>query len=194
MTKVKEFDYKKEFNKYKKKAQDVLKDNEKLDELMKSTEEKLKTVPTVGEYLAYIPLFLDMLKSYVAGEYKELPTGSLIAICAVLLYFVSPIDLIPDFIPVLGYVDDIGVILASLTLVKSDLDIYKNWRKNKPIDVTAKPKKAVKKVVKQIETKTKPIKQKVAKAKVKAKVGVAKTVAKHKVKTAAKKVKKAVKK
>lgn len=193
MTKTKEFDYKKEFNKYKKKAQGVLKDNEKLDELMKSAEEKLKTVPTVGEYLAYIPLFLDMLKSYASGEYKEIPTGSLIAICAVLLYFVSPIDLIPDFIPVLGYVDDIGIILVGLTLVKSDLDIYRNWRKNKPIDVMAKPKKVVKEAVKEIESKTKPIKQKVAKVKAKAKVNTAKKKVEHKAKSVVKKVKKAIK-
>lgn len=167
---TKSFNYKKEFDKYKTKAQNVLKDSEKLEDLIRTAEDKLKTLPTVGEGLSYIPLFLDMLRSYAAGEYKEIPTGTLIAICAMLLYYISPIDLIPDIIPVLGLADDAGVIIAGLTLIKSDLDIYKNWRKNKPIDVTAKPKKAVKKVIKQIETKTKPIKKKIVKAKTKAKV------------------------
>ena len=118
---------------------------------LKAAEERLKTIPTVGEGLSYIPTFLDMLRSYVAGEYKEIPTGTLIAITAMLLYYISPIDLIPDFIPVLGIMDDAALVIAGLTLVKSDLDIYKNWRSHKPIDVTAKPKKAVRKVVKQIE-------------------------------------------
>ena len=143
---------------------------EKLEKLIQSAEERLKTVPTVGDGLSYIPLFLDMLRSYAAGEYKEIPTGTLIAICSMLLYYIAPIDIIPDFIPVVGLVDDAGLILAGLTLIKSDLDIYKNWRKHRPIDVTAKPKKVVKKAIKQIETKTKPIKKKVTKAVAKSKV------------------------
>ena len=155
------FDYQKELNKYKLKAQNIIKDSDKLEDLIRSAEERLKTIPTVGEGLSYIPTFLDMLRSYVAGEYKEIPTGTLIAITAMLLYYISPIDLIPDFIPVLGIMDDAALVIAGLTLVKSDLDIYKNWRKHKPIDVTAKPKKGVRKVVKQIETKAKPIKKKI---------------------------------
>ena len=183
-------DYKKEFNKYKKKAQNLIKDNDKLEEVILSVEEKLKTIPTVGDALSYVPVFVDMMKDYLSGEYKEIPTGTLISVCAVLLYFASPIDLIPDFIPVIGLLDDAGVVLASLTLVKSDLDIYKKWRKNRPIDVTAKPRKAVKKVVKQIETKTKPIKKKVIKTAVKAKAKKAVNKAKKATKNVTKKVKK----
>ena len=33
------------------------------------------------------------------------------------LYLLNPIDLIPDFLPVVGYLDDVAVVLASLALV-----------------------------------------------------------------------------
>ena len=189
---AKNINYKKELDKYMKKAQNTIKDSEKLEDLIHQAEEKLKTIPTVGEGLSYIPTFLDMLRCYVTGEYREIPTGTLIALCAMMLYFISPIDLIPDFIPIVGLLDDAGIAIAGLTLVKSDLDIFMNWRKNKPIDVTAKPKKAVRKVVKQIETKTKPIKKKVIKTAVKVKAKQTAGKVKKATKKATKKVKKAL--
>ena len=167
---TKKFDYQKELSKYKEKAQNILKDTEKLENVLQSAEEKIKLIPTVGDGLSYIPTFIDMVRSYISGEYKEIPTGTVITVVAMLLYYISPIDLIPDFIPVLGILDDAALLIAGLTLIKSDLDIYKNWRAHKPIDVLAKPKKAVKKAVKQIETKAKPIKKKIVKAKVKSEV------------------------
>lgn len=184
------FDFKKEFNKYRRKAQLYLKDNDKLDQLIADTEEKLKTIPKLGDTLSYIPTFLDMLRCYITGEYREIPTGTLISICAVLLYFISPIDLIPDVIPVLGLVDDAAIVMAGLVLVKSDLDIFLNWKKNRPMDVLAKPRKAVKKVVKDIDKKALPVKAKIAKAKVKHDVKKVES----KVKKTGKKIKKAIKK
>lgn len=46
-----------------------------------------------------------------------------------LIYFVSPVDIIPDFLPVVGYLDDAAVVAACIKLVKSDIDDYKQWRK-----------------------------------------------------------------
>lgn len=188
------FDYKKEFNKYKKKAQLYLKDNDKLDQLIADTEEKLKTIPKLGDTLSYVPVFIDMLRCYITGEYREIPTGTLISICAVLLYFISPIDLIPDAIPVLGLADDAAIVLAGLVLVKSDLDIFMNWRKHRPVDVLAKPKKAVKKVARDIDKKALTTKAKIVKAKVKHDVKKDVKKAEKKVKKAGNKIKKAVKK
>lgn len=188
------FDYKKEFNKYKKKAQLYLKDNDKLDQLILDTEAKLKTIPKLGDTLSYVPVFLDMLRCYITGEYKEIPTGTLISICAVLLYFISPIDLIPDAIPVLGLADDAAIVLAGLVLVKSDLDIFINWRKKKPVDVLVKPKKAVKKAAREIDKKVLTTKAKVVKAKVKHEVKKDVKKAEKKVKKAGNKIKKAVNK
>ncbi|MCF0259674.1 MAG: DUF1232 domain-containing protein [Erysipelotrichaceae bacterium] len=44
--------------------------------------------------------------------------------------FFSPIDLIPDSIPVIGYVDDAAVINFCWDMVKSDADEYRKWREN----------------------------------------------------------------
>ncbi len=50
-------------------------------------------------------------------------TGKAIAIAA-LIYLISPIDAIPDFIPVLGLTDDVGIVLAAIAKLADDLKDY----------------------------------------------------------------------
>jgi uncharacterized membrane protein YkvA (DUF1232 family) len=44
------------------------------------------------------------------------PIGSKLFIVATLLYFLSPIDLIPDFIPAAGYADDLAAVLIAIVV------------------------------------------------------------------------------
>src|SRR6188768_2055923 len=52
-----------------------------------------------------------MVKAYAFGRYRILPWKSMLSVVAALIYFVSPLDLIPDFIPITGLTDDVGVLL-----------------------------------------------------------------------------------
>ena len=72
---------------------------------------------------------MSLIRSYVKKEYTDIPIGSILAIISALIYFVSPIDIVPDFIPGVGYVDDALVIAACLKLVESDVQEYIKWRK-----------------------------------------------------------------
>ena len=88
---------------------------------------------SVRDFVSYIRLFTSLVRSYAKKEYREIPVGTIIAIVATLIYFVSPIDILPDFIPGFGYVDDAAVVAFCFMNVKSDLDLYRNWlasRKN----------------------------------------------------------------
>lgn len=51
--------------------------------------------------------------------------GKILAIAA-LIYLISPIDAIPDFIPGLGLTDDVGVVLAVVAKLGADLKKYMN--------------------------------------------------------------------
>ena len=116
------------------KAEKVLNNNKKLDKVLTRTEKKLNLLPVVGTSLAMIPSMISLVRSYTKKEYTEIPIGTIIAIVSALIYFVSPVDLIPDVIPVAGHLDDAAVVGACLALVKSDLDDYKEWRENKKKD------------------------------------------------------------
>jgi uncharacterized membrane protein YkvA (DUF1232 family) len=80
-----------------------------------------------------------MVRESVAGRYRRLPVRSLLAIVAAILYFLDPIDLIPDFIPVIGFADDAVVLLWVLGRVRRDLDAFLEWEAGRgdAIDVEA---------------------------------------------------------
>ncbi len=127
------FDEKKaqeELEKGYKKAEKILKNREKMERLLQRLEKKLKSIPVLGEKLSYIPAMVSLIKSYIEKEYTDLPLGTIIAITSALLYFVSPIDLVPDSIPVIGYFDDAAVVAACWKLVESDVKEYLKWRED----------------------------------------------------------------
>lgn len=73
-----------------------------------------------------VGLLARMAKSVYAGEY-DLETPKVLALVATLGYVVSPVDAIPDVVPVLGLVDDAGVVTATLTLLSYELIQYREW-------------------------------------------------------------------
>ena len=115
------------------KAKDILNNSDKLEKFLQDLETKLKMIPKLGEELSKIPIMVSLVRSYVKKEYTKIPMGSVIAIVSALVYFVSPIDLIPDFIPVAGYSDDVAVILACWHYVKKDIEEYGRWREQNSV-------------------------------------------------------------
>ena len=75
-------------------------------------------------------LLFRLVRAWVRGEYRDVPRKSILWAVLAILYFLSPIDLIPDFLPG-GYLDDIAVISFVLKRIKPDLDKFKDWEKSK---------------------------------------------------------------
>src|SRR5690349_7432224 len=73
-------------------------------------------------------LLYTVAKDYVNGDYREIPKRSILAIVGGLIYFLSPVDVVPDFVPVLGFIDDIFVLNLVYKQVIKDLEKYKSWK------------------------------------------------------------------
>ena len=79
-------------------AKEILHNPEKMEQLLERAEKKRTFVVSekAETVLAYVPEFIDFIKSYIKKEYSEVPVKSIIAIISAILYFVSPVDAIPD--------------------------------------------------------------------------------------------------
>jgi uncharacterized membrane protein YkvA (DUF1232 family) len=81
----------------------------------------------LDEVWSSLSAFFRLIRAVVRREYTEMPWHRLVLIVAGLLYFVTPIDLIPDFILGLGYLDDVAVIAWVIKAVQADLDAFVTW-------------------------------------------------------------------
>lgn len=80
-----------------------------------------------GALLRDLQLLVRLLKASVSGAYTGLSVHKLVTIVAAILYLISPLDVIPDFIPVVGYVDDAAVIAWVLKSIAEELKDFKIW-------------------------------------------------------------------
>jgi len=119
---------KQQFEQSKTKAEELLKDKDKMEHFLERLENKLSQIPMAGKYLSDVPVLISLVKAYVDKKYVEIPIGSIIAIIGALIYVLNPFDLIPDAIPGVGIIDDAAVIALALKFVHGDVTDYKAWR------------------------------------------------------------------
>ncbi|WP_242926488.1 YkvA family protein [Pontibacter vulgaris] len=98
-----------------------------LNDAFKKATAKKNIGALAGEVWENLQLLSRLIKSAVAGEYKGIPTTTLVGGIAVIIYFLSPIDLIPDIIPVIGLLDDASLLAWFMTSIKAELDRFKEW-------------------------------------------------------------------
>ncbi len=87
-----------------------------------------KRVKVLAKYCNDLCEIFELLRDRVAGVYKETPWTTIAALTGALLYVLSPIDLILDFIPFIGFLDDAVVIGLAITLAQPDLEKYRAWK------------------------------------------------------------------
>ena len=71
---------------------------------------------------------IEIYALYLAYRDPRVPWYAKALIAVVVGYAFSPIDLIPDFIPVIGTLDDAAVMAACLKLVEDELNAYTLWK------------------------------------------------------------------
>ncbi|OUJ73741.1 YkvA family protein [Hymenobacter crusticola] len=124
------------FKKFLGKAEEYLKKPTRIKQLLSDAYEKASEKKDVGtiaqEAWETMQTLFRLIKMSASGEYTGLPASTVVAAVAVTIYFLFPIDLIPDFIPVLGLLDDVALVAWFSTSIKEELDKFAEWEKTRP--------------------------------------------------------------
>src|SRR3954449_5225317 len=107
----------------------VARDPQRLHKLIEDAVGKISIIPRgpFAETWPYLMAMIRLMRDYHRAEYRDISEANLLIIVAAILYFVSPFDVIPDWVPVLGHIDDAFVISLALKSVRADLDTFMAW-------------------------------------------------------------------
>ena len=87
-----------------------------------------------SEMINSVSAAFRLVKAYAAGQYRDISLESLGLIVASIIYFVMPLDVLPDFIVGLGFIDDAALFAWTLRSVANDLERFIQWEGTQDAD------------------------------------------------------------
>lgn len=109
-------------------AAEIVQSPDKLRAMVAEAREKADTAGGATSPLSGViedlKTMFELLRAVARGSYR-LRKETLILIAGAVLYFVIPIDVIPDFIPVAGFIDDAAVIAWVVKTCKTEIDLFR---------------------------------------------------------------------
>ena len=111
----------------------IIQQEQKAVELIQKVGQKLAKLaenPRVKRLTEPVMIFIRMIKAHFSGEHK-IAFGTLGLIVLAMVYFLSPVDLIPDFLGFFGFADDLSIVLAVYAKVKDEVDNFLDWEKTR---------------------------------------------------------------
>ena len=124
-------DYEKELDDRKEEAEEILANTKKTEKLIKKVRKlstKLSRIPVIGSVIGEFGIVCDLISDYINGTYREIPVSTILSFIAALTYLISPFDVVPDVVPVLGFCDDAAALKFALDAARNDLYAYANWK------------------------------------------------------------------
>lgn len=122
----------KTFARARQKAEALAGNPEKIKKIIDSARSKATAAKTSSQFQEIADKFqvlVRMLRSWVNREYGTIPWQTIILSVTAIVYFVTPFDAVFDFIPLLGFADDVAILTAVLSSINHDLEKFMEWEK-----------------------------------------------------------------
>lgn len=83
----------------------------------------------LGKFFDDIKTMCAMVKAWSKKEYKGVPVRTISMTILTLVYVFSPVDIIPDFIPGVGLLDDAAMVAGCVAAIRGDLEDFRKWHR-----------------------------------------------------------------
>ena len=80
------------------------------------------------DYWEAITVLFSLLQDYFDGKYKEVQKASIILIISSFLFIISPVRILPKWVPLGSFMERTLVIVFVLEYIKADLANYSEWK------------------------------------------------------------------
>ena len=110
-------------------AKSYANDPKALRDLFHEAARKAKSIPKApfADMWAYLQAMLRLIRAYYRGEYRNVKIANLVLIIGAIIYVIDPFDLIPDWIPGLGFLDDATILAFAVQKTRDTLEDFKSW-------------------------------------------------------------------
>lgn len=122
----------KQFGREKRRAREYVNDRQKAAQLIREAIEKAnRNQGALKKLLVQLKALFRLTSAWVKGEYTQVSMRTILWVIAAIIYFVNPFDVITDFLPGVGYVDDAAVIFFVINSIRRDLDKFLEWERSR---------------------------------------------------------------
>ena len=115
---------------YERRADGLVSSKERLKNLATQAVRKLSGTASmrIDRVREELILCIALVRSWMHGEYDGVSRQTIVAVTAALLYFVVPLDVIPDFLIGVGFIDDASVVGYVMTMLAAEMDTFRRWQ------------------------------------------------------------------
>jgi uncharacterized membrane protein YkvA (DUF1232 family) len=122
------------FESARKQAEEYATNPKKVSDLLDAAQRKAERHrDRMAEAMEGLQSLCRLINAWARGRYTFVPWRTIVLSIAAIIYFVNPFDLIPDFIPIVGFLDDAGVLAFVIQSVRKDIDRFLDWERLNPI-------------------------------------------------------------
>lgn len=121
------------FESARRRAEEFAADRERVSNLLGDAQKKAhRDRRRLAEVWENLQALLRLVSAWLRGHYSRIPWRTIILATAAIIYFVNPFDLFPDLVPMVGYLDDAGVLAFVVRAIQKDINAFLDWERSAP--------------------------------------------------------------
>jgi uncharacterized membrane protein YkvA (DUF1232 family) len=116
-------------------AQKIVEDPATVDQFaVKAADKVRRNSSRLGSVKKDFNTMIRMMRAWARGQYKGMSLSSIVIVIGAVIYFVNPIDAVADFLPFIGFSDDVAVIALAIARLKNEFQKFEEWEKTVDVD------------------------------------------------------------